>query len=66
MNKHTFEGKWNKWKGEARKKWGKLTDEDIEEIKGDKDRFIGKIQERYGKSKEEVEAELNNWNTDDH
>lgn len=54
-------GNWNQVKGKVREKWGLLTGDDIEHIAGHKDRLIGKIQERYGKSKwndAEIEREI--------
>jgi uncharacterized protein YjbJ (UPF0337 family) len=48
MNANVFEGNWNKLKGELRNKWGKLTDDDIERIGGNKDKLVGTLQERYG------------------
>lgn len=54
-------GNWNQMKGKVREKWGLLTGDDLEHIAGHKDRLIGKIQERYGKSKwndAEIEREL--------
>ena len=48
MNSHQLEGQWNKLKGEVRSQWGKLTDDDLERISGDKDKLIGAVQERYG------------------
>ena len=54
-------GNWNQMKGKVREKWGLLTGDDLEHIAGHKERLIGKIQERYGKSKwndAEIEREL--------
>jgi uncharacterized protein YjbJ (UPF0337 family) len=48
MNSDLLEGQWQRLKGEIRSKWGKLTDDDIERIAGNKDRLIGVVQERYG------------------
>ncbi|HCY56647.1 MAG TPA: general stress protein CsbD, partial [Oceanicaulis sp.] len=42
-------------------RWGKLTDDDLAEIDGEKDKLVGKLQEKYGKSREEAEKELENW-----
>ena len=53
MNKDTLEGKWKQVKGEAQKKWGKLTNDDLDVIDGQREKFSGMIQERYGKSKAE-------------
>jgi len=61
MNKDIFEGKWNQMKGAAQKQWGKLTDDDLDQIQGDRTKLAGKIQEAYGKSKDEVEKELEEW-----
>lgn len=58
MNKDTFEGKWKQVKGEAKKKWGELTDDDMDVIDGERQKLAGKVQERYGKSKEEAEEEV--------
>ncbi len=58
-------GNWNQLKGKVREKWGLLTNDDIEHIAGHKDRLIGKIQERYGKSEWEaanIEQELSTLN----
>ena len=48
MNTNDLEGNWNKLKGEIRSQWGKLTDDDIERISGNKDKLIGVVQEKYG------------------
>ncbi len=59
-------GKWNEMKGNVRNWWGQLTDNDIEEIKGNRDRLIGKLQQRYGwsrmKAEEEVDRQMNQYN----
>lgn len=48
MNANELSSQWQKLKGEIRSKWGKLTDDDIERIAGQKDKLIGALQERYG------------------
>lgn len=58
MNKDIFKGKWGQLKGNVKKKWGNLTDDDLRVIEGSRDRLIGKIKERYGKSQEEAEKEV--------
>ncbi len=60
-----LQGNWNQLKGKVREKWGLLTNDDPEHIAGHKDRLIGKIQERYGKSKWEaanIEREIRSMN----
>lgn len=54
MNESQFKGKWNQIRGEAKKKWGQLTDDDLTEVEGDYDKLVGKVQERHGDSKEQV------------
>ncbi len=61
MNWDQIEGKWTEMKGEIRKKWAKLTDDDMEYIGGNKDKFVGRLQQRYGNSKEQAERDLDEW-----
>jgi uncharacterized protein YjbJ (UPF0337 family) len=63
MNREQLMGKWNQVKGSIRKRWGKLTDDDMEKIAGHRDSLIGKIQEKYGKTKEEAEKEVDDFTT---
>jgi uncharacterized protein YjbJ (UPF0337 family) len=61
MNWDTIEGKWRQIKGDVRSKWGKLTDDDLDVIAGKRDMLIGRLQERYGRSRDEVEMEVDSW-----
>lgn len=61
MNKDILEGKWKQLSGEIRKKWGELTDDDLDQAMGQKDILIGKLQERYGYTREKAKAELDTW-----
>ena len=61
MNWNEVEGKWNQMKGAVRTKFGKLTDNDVQIIAGKKDEFLGKLQERYGITREQAEKDLNTW-----
>lgn len=61
MNWEQIQGKWTQMKGSIRQKWGKLTDDDLEVIAGSKDKFVGKIQERYGIKKEEAQSQFDDW-----
>ena len=54
MNAEQFKGKWTQFKGEAKRQWGKLTDDDMTEAEGNYDKFLGRGQERYGDKKEDV------------
>jgi uncharacterized protein YjbJ (UPF0337 family) len=61
MNWDQIQGKWKQLKGSARQKWGRLTDDDLEFIAGNRDQFAGRLQERYGIAKEEAERQLDEW-----
>jgi uncharacterized protein YjbJ (UPF0337 family) len=61
MNWDRIEGNWKQFKGKAREKWGKLTDNDWELIAGKKDQLVGRIQERYGISKDEAQKQADEW-----
>lgn len=61
MNWDTIEGNWKQLKGKFREKWGELTDDEIEKIAGKKDILIGKLQEKYGLSREDAEREADTF-----
>lgn len=56
-----LEGKWKQLKGDIRVKWGELTDDDLEQIAGNRDKLAGKLQERYGIAKEEADRQIDEW-----
>ena len=62
MNWDQAKGQWNQLKGSVRKQWGKLTDDDLDVIAGERERLVGKIQERYGIAKEDAERQVAGWN----
>jgi uncharacterized protein YjbJ (UPF0337 family) len=48
-------------KGDIRQKWGELTDDDLDKIKGSRDKLIGRLQELRGYTREQAEAEVDDW-----
>lgn len=56
-----IKGSWAQTKGAVKEQWGKLTDDDLMEIKGRREQLVGKIQTRYGISHEEAEAQVSGW-----
>jgi len=52
---------WKQFRGSARERWGKLTDDDWEAIAGKKDQLVRRIQERYGVVNAEAEKQANQW-----
>lgn len=61
MNSDQFEGKWKQLKGQVKQRWGKLTDDDITHMSGKRDELVGKLQERYGITKEQAQKEAEEW-----
>lgn len=64
MNWDQIEGKWKEMTGAAQRRWGKLTDDDLAMIKGDRRELSGKIQSSYGVSKEEADKQIDDWMTE--
>ena len=58
MNDDVFKGKWMQFKGQIKEKWGQLTDDDLDTVGGQRDQLVGRIQERYGLAKDEVNRQL--------
>ena len=61
MNWDQMEGKWKQVKGSVRKQWGDLTDDDVAKINGNREKFVGVLQERYGIAKEEAQKRADEW-----
>ena len=61
MNSDQLEGKWKQAKGSIKERWGKLTDDDVSIINGQREQLIGKVQERYGLAKEEAQKQVDEW-----
>ena len=61
MNDDILKGKWSEMKGEVKKKWGKLTDDDLMVISGHKEKLAGVLQTKYGYSKEKAEEEYKSF-----
>lgn len=61
MNNDQIAGKWKQMKGEAKVMWGKLTDDELDIAEGHKDKLAGMVQERYGRTKEEAQREVDDF-----
>jgi uncharacterized protein YjbJ (UPF0337 family) len=57
MNWDQLGGEWKQFKGKFREKWGKLTDDDLDVVAGQRDQLVGRIQERYGIAKEAAQEQ---------
>ena len=62
MNSDRMQGQWKQLKGKIKTQWGKLTDDDLDVISGQKDQLVGRIQERYGIQRDEAERQVDEWN----
>lgn len=58
MNDDIIKGKWTQLKGDVKARWGKLTDDHLDQIEGNRDKLLGKLQETYGRSREDAEKEV--------
>jgi uncharacterized protein YjbJ (UPF0337 family) len=54
-------GNWTQFKGQVREQWGKLTDDDLMQIQGQRQQLVGKIQARYGISLEKADEQVREW-----
>jgi uncharacterized protein YjbJ (UPF0337 family) len=61
MNEDTLKGQWTQLKGAVREQWGKLTDDDLDQIQGRSEQLIGKLQERYGIARDEARRQFDQW-----
>ncbi|BBU62803.1 UPF0337 protein [Methylosinus sp. C49] len=61
MEWNQIQGNWKQATGKIKEKWGDLTDDDLTRIQGKRDQFEGELQKRYGKSKEAVQKDVDEW-----
>ncbi|MEX0775389.1 MAG: CsbD family protein [Phycisphaeraceae bacterium] len=61
MNWDRIEGNWKQFRGKVQERWGKLTNDDLDVIQGKRDQLVGKIQNAYGRSRDQVEREVDEF-----
>jgi uncharacterized protein YjbJ (UPF0337 family) len=61
MNAEQLKGKWTQFKGDLKAQWGKFTDDDLQQIEGNFEKFVGKVQERYGDKKSDLMKWADQW-----
>jgi uncharacterized protein YjbJ (UPF0337 family) len=59
MVSDVLKGQWKQLRGQIKETWGELTDDEIDQIEGRRDRLIGKLQEKYGYTRQEAEDRVN-------
>jgi uncharacterized protein YjbJ (UPF0337 family) len=55
------EGTWDRIKGKIRETWGDLTDDDMEQARGNFEQFAGRVKEKTGESAEEIQRKFREW-----
>lgn len=63
MNGDTIKGNWTQFKGKVKEQWGKLTDDDLDVINGQREQLVGRLQEREGIEREIAEQQVKDWET---
>ncbi|WP_290650245.1 CsbD family protein [Aquisalimonas sp.] len=58
MNEDRLKGNWEEMRGKVQRKWGELTDDELDQVKGSRKELVGILQKRYGKAKDEIEREV--------
>ncbi len=61
MNKDILQGKWMQLRGAVREKWGELTDDELDQIAGHRDKLAGLLQEKYGYTRDEIERQIDDF-----
>ncbi len=61
INTDILQGKWKQLQGSAKTTWGKITDDELEQVSGDGEKLIGLVQEKYGLAREEAKTQVDNW-----
>jgi uncharacterized protein YjbJ (UPF0337 family) len=61
MNWDRIEGNWKQFKGQAMQRWGALTNDDLDVIRGKRTELAGRLQERYGLARDEAERQIDDW-----
>jgi uncharacterized protein YjbJ (UPF0337 family) len=58
MNWDIAKGQWKELRGKVKEQWGKMTDDDLDRIEGQRDQLLGTVQQKYGVAKDEAERQV--------
>ncbi len=61
MNEDQFKGKWKQVKGKMKQQYADLTDDDLMYVEGKSDELLGRLQEKTGKTKEQLKDQIDKW-----
>ena len=61
MSWDQMRSKWTQMRNSLRHRWGRLSEDDLDDIAGDREVFIVRVQERYTISREEAHQRIEEW-----
>jgi uncharacterized protein YjbJ (UPF0337 family) len=61
MNRDILKGKWQELQGKVKSRWGELTDDDLTQIRGERDELIGRLRQRYGIARDAAAREVDEF-----
>jgi uncharacterized protein YjbJ (UPF0337 family) len=61
MSWDQLQSKWTQMRGALRHRWGRLTEDDLDVINGQRDIFISRVQERYSVDRQEALQRIEEW-----
>lgn len=61
MVRESLEGRWKQFRGEMKKLWGEISDDEFDQADGERDRLCGLIQQHYGRTREEALEEVDRF-----
>lgn len=66
MNENIIKGNWDELRGSIQKQWGRLTDDDLAQIRGERTRLVGSLRKAYGYAEDEAEKQVRDWENTQH
>ncbi len=61
MSHETYKGNWNVIKGKLKQSYANLTEDDVQYAEGKEDEMLGRIQQKVGKTKQEIKDQIDSW-----
>lgn len=61
MNEQILEGQWKQLKGKVKEQWGRLTNDELDQLEGRRDQIVGLLQEKYGYTIDEAEEQFDDF-----
>ncbi len=61
MNWDRVKGNWKQVTGSVKSKWGEISDDELTQIGGEREKLVGKVQEKYGLARDAAEKQVDEW-----